>query len=231
MRMQEGSLCPICESGKLRRVLKDLDFKYKGDVLTFANAKVLECEVCGESIFEEKSDQRTVEKALTDARRERDGLLLSDEIRAIRLSFGMTQTKFAEVLDVGEKNFARYETGSATQARTMDYLLRLLRDHPELLEEIPQKASRVGTAIRMHERKSSVILRVDGEVLEWFKSQGKGYQSRMYAVLKAYAKDQVSRSQHDDSLFDCLKEKGLLPQAHAERDSIVQRHSVWPIAV
>ena len=37
----------------------------------------------------------------------------------------MTQTKFAEVLDVGEKNFARYETGLATQARTMDYLLHL----------------------------------------------------------------------------------------------------------
>ncbi|MHC1729941.1 MAG: BrnA antitoxin family protein [Syntrophobacteraceae bacterium] len=42
----------------------------------------------------------------------------------------------------------------------------------------------------MPERKSSITLRVDKEVLEWFRSQGKGYQSRMNAVLKAYMKAQ-----------------------------------------
>jgi uncharacterized protein (DUF4415 family) len=34
--------------------------------------------------------------------------------------------------------------------------------------------------------KSSISLRVDADVLEWFKSQGDGYQTRMNAVLKAY---------------------------------------------
>lgn len=38
------------------------------------------------------------------------------------------------------------------------------------------------------EPKASVTLRVDREVLEWFKRQGKGYQKRMNAVLKAYVK-------------------------------------------
>ena len=58
-------------------------------------------------------------------------------------------------------------------------------DIPPLDEEFFKKAT-----IRMPERKSSVTLRVDKEVLEWFKSQGKGYQSRMNAVLKAYVKAQ-----------------------------------------
>jgi uncharacterized protein (DUF4415 family) len=29
-------------------------------------------------------------------------------------------------------------------------------------------------------------LRIDAEVLEWFKAQGAGYQTRINAVLKAY---------------------------------------------
>ena len=35
-------------------------------------------------------------------------------------------------------------------------------------------------------RKSSISLRVDADVLEWFKAQGDGYQTRMNAVLKAF---------------------------------------------
>ncbi len=35
-------------------------------------------------------------------------------------------------------------------------------------------------------RKSAISLRVDPEVLDWFKAQGPGYQTRMNAVLRAY---------------------------------------------
>ena len=34
--------------------------------------------------------------------------------------------------------------------------------------------------------KASIALRVDADVLEWFKSQGRGYQTRMNAVLRAF---------------------------------------------
>ncbi len=35
-------------------------------------------------------------------------------------------------------------------------------------------------------RKTQIALRVDDDVLAWFKSQGPGYQTRMNAVLKAF---------------------------------------------
>ncbi|MGE5516959.1 MAG: BrnA antitoxin family protein [Bacteroidota bacterium] len=38
----------------------------------------------------------------------------------------------------------------------------------------------------MPEPKVPISIRLDREVLDWFKSQGPGYQSRMNAVLKAY---------------------------------------------
>lgn len=38
------------------------------------------------------------------------------------------------------------------------------------------------------EPKVPISIRVDRDVLEWFKGQGPGYQSRINAVLKAYMK-------------------------------------------
>ena len=38
----------------------------------------------------------------------------------------------------------------------------------------------------LKEGKRQITLRLDAEVLDWFKASGAGYQSRMNAVLKAY---------------------------------------------
>ncbi|MEA2562084.1 MAG: hypothetical protein QOH06_3588 [Acidobacteriota bacterium] len=35
-------------------------------------------------------------------------------------------------------------------------------------------------------RKSQITLRIDSEVLDWFRAKGAGYQSQMNAVLRAY---------------------------------------------
>lgn len=35
-------------------------------------------------------------------------------------------------------------------------------------------------------RKAQIALRVDKDVLEWYRAQGAGWQTRMNAVLKAY---------------------------------------------
>ena len=38
----------------------------------------------------------------------------------------------------------------------------------------------------LKEGKRQITLRLDAEILDWFKASGSGYQSRMNAVLKAY---------------------------------------------
>jgi len=38
----------------------------------------------------------------------------------------------------------------------------------------------------MPQRKESVHLRIDPDVLSWFRAQGQGYLTRMNAVLRAY---------------------------------------------
>ena len=41
--------------------------------------------------------------------------------------------------------------------------------------------------------KEQVTMRIDADVLNWFKASGKGYQTRMNAVLKAYVVTQAEQ--------------------------------------
>ena len=61
----------------------------------------------------------------------------------------------------------------------------LTADHPEGdLKHIVKGIARKG--LKPVSPKTSISLRVDSDVLDWFKTQGTGYQSRMNAVLKAF---------------------------------------------
>ncbi len=54
-------------------------------------------------------------------------------------------------------------------------------DIPELDEAFWEKAQ-----VRYPVEKKAISIRMDADVLEWFKAGGKGYQSRINAVLRAY---------------------------------------------
>ena len=60
-----------------------------------------------------------------------------------------------------------------------------------LLEECDMESIEVV----MPKRKQSISLRVDSSVLAYFKSFGKGYQTRMNAVLRTYMQAQQSRKE------------------------------------
>ena len=62
-------------------------------------------------------------------------------------------------------------------------------DIPELDESFFTRVT-----VELPKPKDSITLRVDHDVLEWFKQQGKGYQSKINAILKAYAKAHQSRA-------------------------------------
>lgn len=60
-----------------------------------------------------------------------------------------------------------------------------LSDLPEIPPEAFARAL-VRKGLQPVERKAQITLRVDADVLEWFREKGAGYQSRMNAVLRAY---------------------------------------------
>ncbi len=127
--------CPVCQQGQIQKHFKDEEVTYKGHKKIFENYPVLACDNCGEE-FVSAEDAKPFDKELTAFQREVDGLLKPDEIRAIREKLGYNQTEFARLLKVGAKNFARYETGTSPQNRYLDWLMRILYEHPETIRTI-----------------------------------------------------------------------------------------------
>ena len=59
-----------------------------------------------------------------------------------------------------------------------------LSDCPEVTPELFAKAMvRRASAVK---NKAQVTLKIDSDVLEWFKSQGRGYQTQINTLLRSY---------------------------------------------
>ena len=55
-------------------------------------------------------------------------------------------------------------------------------DIPELDEEFWKNAR----VVLPRERKAQLTIRFDADIVDWFKARGKGYQTHMNAVLRAF---------------------------------------------
>jgi putative zinc finger/helix-turn-helix YgiT family protein len=71
-------------------------------------------------------------RRITQAFRSAAGLLEPEEIRRRREGLGLTQAALAERLEVGPATVSRWETGAQIQQRSLDQLLRLYFDLPEV---------------------------------------------------------------------------------------------------
>ena len=60
-----------------------------------------------------------------------------------------------------------------------------LSDNPQVTPEMFAKAV-LRKGLKPVGRKTQVTLRIDEDVLTWFKKQGRGYQTRINSLLKAY---------------------------------------------
>lgn len=66
-----------------------------------------------------------------------------------------------------------------------------LSDIAELTPEMFAKAV-VKHGLKEKENKAQLTIRVDRDVLAWFKSQGRGYQTRINSLLRAYMKAKMN---------------------------------------
>ncbi|MEP6885776.1 MAG: BrnA antitoxin family protein [Gammaproteobacteria bacterium] len=84
------------------------------------------------------------------------------------------------------KSYSRKSKTNFSRLRSMkDGDIRLVAQHPEIdLKHVARGIVRRG--LKVVTAKASVSLRIDADVLEWFKSGGAGYQTRMNAVLRAF---------------------------------------------
>jgi uncharacterized protein (DUF4415 family) len=71
--------------------------------------------------------------------------------------------------------------------------LRALRDSEIDFSEIPKlgKSFWATAKLTLHEPKDRLTIRVDHDVVQWLKKRGKGYQTRINAILRSYMEAQA----------------------------------------
>ena len=76
-------------------------------------------------------------------------------------------------------------------AQTDEDIERAMRDDPDWADLINFDWS--GAQMVFPAQKKSISIRLDEDVIDFFKKSGKGYQTRMNAVLRHYMKDSASK--------------------------------------
>ena len=101
-------------------------------------------------------------------------------------------------ITVKEKNTLRYSLNDLPEDSQTDW--KRVKDMTEAEIEVAAASDEdaqptdeefwANAEVVMPQPKRAISLRVDSDVLEWFKSHGSGYQTRMNAVLRAYMEAQ-----------------------------------------
>lgn len=92
-----------------------------------------------------------------------------------------------------EELAAKRAAGESRTDRGMsdEEALRRRRADPEAPK--PEAGWQDTVTTELPKPKEQITLRLDAEVLRWFRAHGKGYQTRMNAVLKRYVEHQEQR--------------------------------------
>ena len=132
MEKKRIAYCPFCASYEEFDVTHvDYQANVRGERFP-CQKHVARCRKCGEEVFvQEIADQDLV--LAFETYKKRVGLLTAEEIRRFRKSKGLSATRLAKILGLGEKTITRFETGDI-QSKAVDTSIRLFM----LCYDLPQ---------------------------------------------------------------------------------------------
>ena len=154
--------CPMC--GKTHEVeerKRISTITIKGEEVSYED-RFYFCANADEDENEFETGAMTNENLLNarNAYRAKMGLLTSDEIIAIRESYGLSQVDLARLMGWGEATISRYES-KAIQDEAYDTMLRLIKDSPlQALEFLKKNADKFSKLKRM-EIRSKIVEKLD----------------------------------------------------------------------
>jgi len=116
--------CPNCGSEKTTSSLEQESFDYGSGsehVALTAIVPIVQCSSCGFNFTDDRAEDARHEAVCRHLE-----VLNPKEIRAIRMSYDMGQSEFADLARIGRASLARWESGQLIQNHSSDNLLFLL---------------------------------------------------------------------------------------------------------
>lgn len=132
------SKCVEC-GAVLEWTVGPVEWEVKGEQIVVDDVEHGICTECGEVYFAD-GVASCVHRRAVDAYKEAHGLLSGEEIRALRQRLGLSQARFEHLIGAGPKTVVRWENGTVFQNRTADMLMRVLRDYPQVANDLLRRA-------------------------------------------------------------------------------------------
>lgn len=164
--------CPICdEIHEIEMRTRIATTIIKGEEVKYKETYYF-CSNCDEDENEFVNGKMQNENLMNarNAFRESHDLLTSNEIVAIRESYGLSQVDFARLLGWGEATISRYES-KAIQDEAYDNILRIVKENPLAAYEYLQKNCDKFTAQKKFEIKDKIMENLDSFGREYLKRQ------------------------------------------------------------
>ncbi len=128
--------CPICAKANLVHDTRDLPYTYKGESTVIPGVTGDFCPACGEAIFNATEGQRISTLMLEFNKQVNAAIVDPEFIARVRKRLALDQREAAEIFGGGVNAFSRYENGKTKPPLSLVKLLKVLEQHPELLNEI-----------------------------------------------------------------------------------------------
>jgi HTH-type transcriptional regulator/antitoxin MqsA len=132
--------CPICRKGPLLPATTVRRFKPRGKTVS-VELLASKCEHCGKKSVR-AADHAENLKRLADRknRPEYEGLLLGEQILALRHRYGLKQQDASKVFGKGKIAFSRYENEVTYPDDSTTLLLRMAMDKPDCMKWLADRA-------------------------------------------------------------------------------------------
>ena len=130
--------CPICRKGRLHASVRTEIFHPHGkDVVV--ELLTSRCDACGEDTTLVSQHDENLRR-LARRKAEYGGLLMGEEILALRSRYGLTQQAASRVFGKGKIAFSRYENEVTYPDETTTLMLRMAIDKPDSLKWLADQA-------------------------------------------------------------------------------------------
>ena len=164
--------CPLCDkTHEVEERKRFTTITLKGEEVTYEE-RFYFCANADEDENEFESGTMTNENLLNarNAYRVKCGLLTSNEIVAIRESYGLSQVDLARLLGWGEATISRYES-KAIQDEAYDTMLRLVKNSPLQALEFLKKNEDKFSQLKRNEIRMKIVEKLDSYGKEFLTRQ------------------------------------------------------------
>jgi len=128
--------CLACGEAELVKDTRDLPYTYKGDFTVIKNVSGDFCPACDEVVLKTSESQRVSAAMLSFNKQVNTAKFNPNFIARVRKKLALGQQEAAEIFGGGVNAFSRYETGKTEPPLALVKCLKLLDNHPELLDEV-----------------------------------------------------------------------------------------------